>query len=660
MMNSHRLTFLVLALLWAPISCTEYRALPGSPDARSEVSSDRPSVDRPADLGDVGTIPGDGGACPDRTKLESCGDLCQPCPVPANAEQATCDGKTCGFVCKTGFHACGTQCVDDKAIATCGKSCDPCVAPTGGTSTCDGTVCGGACPAMQKLCAGACVPADQACSGVCPAGKHDCNGLCLANTSVASCGATACSACAVPSNGAATCDGTACGITCNSNYKKCGDNRCVPMTGCCTAADCTAPGNGQVSCSANSVCEISCGAGFHNCNGACVSNNLLTSCGTSSCSTCPAPAGGSATCDGQSCGFTCPAGKTLCGNTCITTGDACNGACASGTHNCSGTCRSDTDPNYCGTACERCTVPQNATATCNGACGVKCNTGFNLCGNSCKASTDPTACGPSCTRCDVPTGGSATCNGTTCGTPTCPSGQKICNNACIDNARSCNGVCSNGKYNCPDGVCRDTNTVASCGTACQTCPNPGVANAAAACQANQCGFACNAGFERCGTMSRCQANRWTFEDGTVQGFVQDTVPDGGSVRVISGDAHGGTRSLSSEYVSQFDGELVYMGASVEGFCGAGLAAQSRTASAWVKLAGPYTAGDTSCRLDYATAPNGSGSSGTGQEVTGVTGQWLRLTVTIADPIVYKLWVRCFTHASVAGTLRMNVDDVAIE
>src|SRR5260221_3476079 len=97
----------------------------------------------------------------------------------------------------------------------------------------------------------------------------------------------------------------------------------------------------------------------------------------------------------------------------------------------SGSCRSDSDINFCGAGCEHCTAPQNGMAVCNGACGAKCNNGFNLCGTSCKAATDPNFCGPNCTHCDAPTGGSATCDATKYGAPTCPNGQKNCNNACI-------------------------------------------------------------------------------------------------------------------------------------------------------------------------------------------------------------------------------------
>ncbi|HEV3032972.1 MAG TPA: hypothetical protein VG319_15095, partial [Polyangia bacterium] len=98
-----------------------------------------------------------GGVCVANTDPMTCGTRCDACPLPDNADLATCDSVTCGFTCKAGHHRCGAQCLDDTSPQSCGASCSACVAPAGGTATCDGTTCGGACPDGQKLCAGTCI-----------------------------------------------------------------------------------------------------------------------------------------------------------------------------------------------------------------------------------------------------------------------------------------------------------------------------------------------------------------------------------------------------------------------------------------------------------------------------------------------------------------------
>ncbi|HEY2899061.1 MAG TPA: hypothetical protein VGL59_00695 [Polyangia bacterium] len=418
---------------------------------------------------------------------------------------------------------------------------------------------------------------------------------------------------------------------------------------------CPVPLNADHATCDGTTCGVICKSGFHACGDQCLDNMSLNSCGTA-CGACTAPTGGSATCDGQTCGMACLNGQSLCGTQCQPSGAACNGACASGTHNCSGQCQSNSDTNFCGTDCAHCSAPQNGSAVCNGACGVQCNNGFNLCGTACKAKTDPTACGPNCIHCDAPTGGTATCDGTKCGTPTCPNGQQNCNNACIDSNRSCNGACGNGGYNCPDGVCRTTNTVFSCGTACQPCASK-VNATATSCTNGVCGYTCNSGYLQCGD-GTCSRSTWNFEDGTVEGFAEDTIPDDNATITVINGGHSGAKALSSQYAAPSFVQ-VYIGAIVGGLCGAnGLPAQGRTASGWVRLSGSFEDA-TSCELEYFTADTDVDFTA-GQEVTGVLGQWTHVTVPLASPMVYRLRLRCFTHATAAGTLQMDIDDVTIQ
>jgi hypothetical protein len=160
----------------------------------------------------------------------------------------------------------------------------------------------------------------------------------------------------------------------------------------------------------------------------------------------------------------------------------------------------------------------------------------------------------------------------------------------------------------------------------------------------------------------CSQSSWGFEEGTPESFVQDTIPDGGSVIVVN-DPHSGTSALSSQFGAS-SGEQVYIGVRGPFLCGgAGLSVQGLTASAWVKLNGPFQDG-TPCELEYSTDTTDIDFAA-GPEVTGVPGQWIALTATITSPMIYRIKVVCFTHAfthdtPTGGTLQMDVDDVTIE
>jgi hypothetical protein len=512
------------------------------PDHRDADAVDR-TGDGPDGGGEVaacgpGRHPCPGAICGDDTSVETCGTRCDPCPLPPNAAQATCDGTTCGVVCKSAFHLCGGACVSDMAVETCGASCGACSVPQGGTATCDGMTCGGQCPANQKLCAGACIAMDQSCLDKCPSGKHDCNGLCVADSSPGSCG-TSCSACSTPTNGTATCSAGACGVTCNTGYKKCSDDSCVPTSACCSSSDCPALTNGIATCGAGHACVTACNNGFHLCGSTCASNLAVATCGTS-CTACTAPGGGgSATCENGTCGASCPAGTRLCLGTCIGPSSPCNESCPTGTHNCSGQCLSDSSVNSCGTtSCTTCPAPANATPTCAGGscgwtcnasyrtcnnacipsgscctatdcpgatngtatcsaghtCGITCKTGYHLCGNVCSDNTSIASCGAACSACNVPAGGSASCTNGVCGAG-CPNGYTLCANECIPISRACNGSCLSGTHNC-SGQCLPNSSPSSCGaTSCTPCPAP--ANATATCTNGTCGYQCNSNYQPC-------------------------------------------------------------------------------------------------------------------------------------------------------------------
>jgi hypothetical protein len=289
------------------------------------------------------------------------------------------------LVCPGGQHVCSGRCADDKDVVSCGGSCTPCRVPAGGMATCDGTMCGIACPG-QQACLGACIPSGQPCSGVCPAGKHACGNECASDTEVNSCG-TRCTPCAAPANGMAVCTGGQCGITCNS--------------------------------------------GHHPCGTACARNTDPATCGAM-CTACPAPTGGQATCDGMTCGKSCPAGKWLCANACIDRSQPCSGQCPTGLNNCTGVCKDPSSPASCGPTCELCAAPTGGSVTCDGThCQPACPGTLRLCNGACKDPGSINSCGPMCVQCTV-TGDRQvpTCNGTTCGASCKDNAPRCSDNSC--------------------------------------------------------------------------------------------------------------------------------------------------------------------------------------------------------------------------------------
>ncbi|MDZ4696013.1 MAG: hypothetical protein SGI86_12770 [Deltaproteobacteria bacterium] len=432
------------------------------------------------------------GLCADDTDVNSCGKLCAPCTVPANAD-ATCKGGACGFdckpqqhvcgtackadidanacgadckkcptdpngsavcsagncalECKDGFHLCGTICVSNKSLETCGaSSCKACNVPTGGSATCDGVSCAPACPSGKKICQGICVDESASCGQGCASGSHDCSGFCVPNNATANCGLTSCAACPLPQGASATtCNSISCDFDCASGYHRCGKvcNTDSDAGACGTGCiNCPIDPNGNRSCVGGN-CRIDCINGFHKCDGVCVANTSLNSCGSSSCDACTAPTGGTVSCDGTRCVPACP-GMQLCNGVCIANNISCDGKCPSGQHDCSGICRSNASVDSCGvSACGSCAKPQsNGDSTCNvnTGCGIACNQGYRQCGTSpvCVGNAHPSCCSASeCTQGGAFT--TATCNSNACSYP-CANGYKNCNGQCIANGVCCSSA----------------------------------------------------------------------------------------------------------------------------------------------------------------------------------------------------------------------------
>src|SRR5438270_12686398 len=107
-MSNQSFRFFRLVVVALTMACTKYTVAPDAGDAGdSGAKADRPNT--PPDTGppseagldQAGDKPSDviSGGCADPTRAESCGDQCVVCPVPMNADHATCDGKACGVAC---------------------------------------------------------------------------------------------------------------------------------------------------------------------------------------------------------------------------------------------------------------------------------------------------------------------------------------------------------------------------------------------------------------------------------------------------------------------------------------------------------------------------------------------------------------------------------
>ncbi|MBL8602482.1 MAG: hypothetical protein JNK72_11220 [Myxococcales bacterium] len=236
----------------------------------------------------------------------------------------------------------------------------------------------------------------------------------------------------------------------------------------------------------------SCMAGEIVCGGACINPNTSAA----NCGACNNPCGPNQMCSGGVCQVTCTApqstcrdamGTTYCSNLltdarncgacgmACATGQSCNSGvcqtqCTSGQQLCGSTCVAvATDIANCGRCNNPCPMIANGVATCAaGLCGSTCNTGFADCdgnaGNGCEADVRISVnnCGGCGRACTAPTGGSVTCQAGAC-VGGCPSGQTICNSACValttdaNNCGSCGNRCQSGQ-SCAGGVCTGGNT----------------------------------------------------------------------------------------------------------------------------------------------------------------------------------------------------------
>jgi hypothetical protein len=250
-----------------------------------------------------------------------------PCRAPDNAD-ATCDGSTCGFRCRSGYHTCSGECRSNNSVESCGDRCTRCEAPTGGQAICSNGQCDFTCPGGRK-CSGRCAANDEICNGACGSGFRVCRGACVADSAITT----------------ETCDGV--------------DNNCNGQTD--EGNLCQAPSNGSGRCQ-NGRCETSCNNGFWKCDSQCVPLDTR-------------------------CGGACESTRKDCGGSCVTRDQCCTdgqtrcppAGCESGarfSYQCSGgECRRSSE------SCASGSCSGSVCAAC-GASGQACCTEGSPCGNN--------------------------------------------------------------------------------------------------------------------------------------------------------------------------------------------------------------------------------------------------------------------------------------
>ena len=144
----------------------------------------------------------------------SCGTQCTDSPDNADP---TCDGTSCSFTCRSGFHECEDQCFASfdtvEHCGSCGNDCDD--YPDNSSPYCDG----------------------NSCQWECDSGFTECEDQCFAAfDTVEHCGSCGYDCDDYPENSSPVCDGGSCSFECNSGYYYC-DGECIPDTQVCGDCD---------------------------------------------------------------------------------------------------------------------------------------------------------------------------------------------------------------------------------------------------------------------------------------------------------------------------------------------------------------------------------------------------------------------------------------
>ena len=345
---------------------------------------------------------GDAGAYCANTKsdVNNCGACGHGC-----AQGEVCNSGSCSSSCNAGLVNCNGDCIDPSTDGNyCGATTGCGVGDAGGTqghvcaagTACSSGTCSVSCTPPTINCSGSCVDPTSndtycgatsgcgagdagAAGSTCGAGQFCSNSLCAStcgnlllcggvcvdpNASTKYCGASGDCAGAnsgTPCQAGQVCAGGVCQLTCSPGLINC-NSTCIDPTS--NNAFCGAMGNCQghpnlgeacppgFICS-NGECELTCQAGFVDCNNQCVDPQLsLAYCGATS--GCGVNGMGSA---GRSCasGEVCSGTPPTCQTSCLTSEALCGGRCVN----------PQTDNGYCGAAVEGPPGTGTANAMCN-------------------------------------------------------------------------------------------------------------------------------------------------------------------------------------------------------------------------------------------------------------------------------------------------------
>jgi hypothetical protein len=327
---------------------------------------------------------------------------------PAGVSDAAPDPSTVDSgppACQAGSHNCNGACVDNKQVSSCGPvACDTCPDIKGGTPTCDGTVCGGMCPAGQKLCMTECIPTAANCVTSCLAGAECTPG----QTRTMPCGRCGqqkdtCSSSCMWTMGTCSKEGvctpgeskmSSCG-NCGQRMDTCSSS-CQWTNGTCGNQGCH-PGDSRVT---DSSCGNKCGKQKETCSPACVF--VASGCGNE----------GECT-RGETDMKTCPCGHLIstCSNKCQFVDGACmnEGVCTPGEHQTVPCMGNGTQTNTCNKSCHfdegSCVVPPPMCPTLTCSTSTPCHrsdyhcdtkTGNASCVVSVDDSSNTAACAHGC------------------------------------------------------------------------------------------------------------------------------------------------------------------------------------------------------------------------------------------------------------------------
>lgn len=409
-----------------------------------------------------------------KTDVNNCAICGNKCTF-ANAEGACVEGACALSKCVEGFGDCKPEepgCETALLSSTtncgsCGNSCERANA----TSSC-----------TQGQCT---TPVCDVGFGNCNKDKPDCETRLNSNDNCGECGKS-CSG-ATPlcssSNGTATCVSDCpaaapekCGTQCvnitndPANCGKCGESCNFPnAAGLCVSGKCMmgACNDGYGDCTNAPGCEtrLDSNSNCGRCGTSCTFANATSSCNGGACST-PVCAANFGNCDKTSPDCETPLNTTancgICNNACSGSTPLCSSAggqpqcvsdCAVSTPDkCGAKCVNlSTDPSYCGSCTNACSVPANGTALCDARmCKIGCNGGYTPCGTECvNTKTSAAHCG----GCNSPCSG--TCTNGLC----CTGGTINCGNSCVNTSNNnahcggCNSPCL-ASQSCSGGSCK--------------------------------------------------------------------------------------------------------------------------------------------------------------------------------------------------------------